>query len=102
MGTVTPRTSMDRCLLEQSDKQVNVFEMELLNVSRSIAFIEDAKELPNANMWIFNAIFSTSLKISKLLSSAMEASTTPITEGIRLPKISIPTFDGHILQRRSF
>ena len=42
------------------------------------------------------------MKISKLLSSATEASTTPVREGIRLSKISVPTFDGHILQWWSF
>ena len=47
MGTTTPGPSMDHYLLEQFNMQVNVFEMEMLDISRSIAFIEDAKELPN-------------------------------------------------------
>ena len=93
---------MDHCLIEQCNKQVSVFEMELLDVSSSIASIEDAKELPDEKLWISDANFSTGLKISKLFSSATEASTTPVREGICLPKIRILTFDGHILQWQSF
>ena len=32
----------------------------------------------------------------------MKASTKPVREGIHLPKISVPTFDGHILQWQLF
>ena len=71
---------MDCCLLQQCNKRVNVFEMELLDVSCSIATIEDAKELPGEISLISDAIFSTGLKISKLLSSATEASTTDVRE----------------------
>ena len=41
---------MDLCLLEQCNKQVNVFEMELLDVSCSIAIVEDTKQLPNEKL----------------------------------------------------
>ena len=77
IGTVTPG---------HSNKQVNVFEMELLDVSHSIATtcIEDAKELPNEKSRISDAIFSTGLKISKLLSPTTEASTKPVREGIHI------------------
>ena len=62
---------MDRCLLEQCHKRVNVFKRELLDVSRSIATIEDAKELPDEKSRISDAIFSADLKISELLSSVL-------------------------------
>ena len=61
---------MDHCLLEQYSKQVIVFEMEMLNVSRSMAGIEDAKELPDGKSRIYDAIFSTGLMTSKLFSSS--------------------------------
>ena len=48
IGTINPGPSLDYCLLEQYNKQVNVFEMELLDVSHSISTIEDAKALPDA------------------------------------------------------
>ena len=102
MVTVTPELSLDRCLLEQCHKQVNVFEMRLLDISHSIASIKDAKELPDEKSPISDAIFSIGLKISKSLSPTMEASTKPVREGIRLMKITVPTFDGDILQWRSF
>ena len=73
--------------------------MELLNV---IATIKDTKELSDEKLQISDAIVSTALKISKLLPSATDASITPVREGIHLTKISVPTFDGHILQWWSF
>ena len=72
--------------------------MELLNVSHSITTIEDAKELPDKKSRISDSIFSIGLKISKFLFSATEASTAPFREGMNLLKISVPTFDGHVLQ----
>ena len=92
---------MNRCLLEQCNNQVSLFEVESLDVSRSVTSIEDAKELLNEKSQISDDIFSTGLKISNLLFSATEASTTPVKEGVHVPKISVPTFDGHILQWRS-
>ena len=44
IGTVTPGPSMDCCLLEKCNKQVNVFEMELLDVFRSLTTTKDAKK----------------------------------------------------------
>ena len=60
--------------------------------------MEDAKELPDGKSWISNAIFSIGLKSSKLLSSATEAPTTPVRQGIRLLKIAVPTFNGDPLK----
>ena len=49
---------MDLCLSEQCNKQVNVFVMELIDVSHSIAPIEDAKELPDEKLLIPDAILT--------------------------------------------
>ena len=97
-GPMVPGPDIDHCLLEQYNKQVSVFEMEMLDDSCSMAAIEYVKELPDEKSWISDAIFSIGLKISKVISSAAEASTTPVREGICLSRISIPTFDVHFLQ----
>ena len=51
-------------------------------------------------------VFDCSVTIKKLLSSASgvsEASTPPSnSKGVKLPKLDIPTFDGNILNWRSF
>ena len=81
---IFPRPGIDSCLLEQHNKQVDGFEMELLDASHSIATIEHTKELPNKIPHISDAIFSIGLNVSKLLSYATEASITPFREGIYL------------------
>ena len=88
---------IDCCLWEEYEQRVSGFEMELFDISCSIATIEDAKELPNGKSWISNAIFSIGPKICKLFYSATESSIMPVRERIRLPKITVPTFVGHIL-----
>ena len=56
IGPIVPGPDINRCLLEQYNKQVSGFEMELLDVSCSIATIDDAKELLYEKFWIFDAI----------------------------------------------
>ena len=76
---------IDLCILEQYNKQVNGFEMALVNFFCNTATTGHAKEL-----------------ISKLILSAMEAPIIPIREGICLPKISVPTFDGYVCTCTSY
>ena len=47
IGPMVPGLRIEHCLLEQYNKQVNVFEMEKLNISHSIATMGDAKALPD-------------------------------------------------------
>ena len=51
VGPMVPGSSIDCCLLEQYNKQVGGFEMELLDISHSIATMEDTKELPDEKSW---------------------------------------------------
>ena len=95
---MVPGPSIDHCLLEQYKDQISGFKMELIDISRSIATIEDAKELADEKSWISNAIISIGLRISKVLSSTIKAPTMPFRGGIRLPKISVPLLDGKIPQ----
>ena len=76
--------------------------MELFNTSSSIAAIKDIKQLPDEKLQIYIVIFSIELKISRLLSSPTKAPIKTIREGMRLLKISVLKFDGHILQWQSF
>ena len=59
---MAPGPDTDRCLLEQYNKQVSGFEMELLHVSCSSATMEDTKELPDEESRISDAIFSIGVK----------------------------------------
>ena len=74
----TPGPNVDCCLLEQYNKQVIGFQMELLDISHCIATMEDAKELPDEEFRISDAMFCMGLKISKLLSSAQRHLPCPL------------------------
>ena len=95
---ITPAT--DRCLLQQYDEQVSYIRMELMDVSRQIASIDDdTSELDDMESTISKAIFRTSLQVRRQLQSLPP--TLP-KDGIKLPKIDVPTFDGNVMNWRSF
>ena len=64
--------------------------------------MEYTKELNNEKLRISDFIFSLGLKINKFLSYPKEAPIKPVREGIRLPKIAVPTFDGDPLKWMNF
>ena len=88
---------MDRCLLEQCNMQIS-FEMEIIDVSHAIATMEVTEELNSEELRISNVIFSLGLKTNNYLSSPEETPTTPVREGITLPKNTVPMFDGDPLK----
>ena len=92
--TVTPGPSIDRCLLEQCNRQIIGFETEMLDISRKIADMVDTGELNDEKFRISDVIFNLGLKINKFLSTPKDTPNKPVTEGIRLLKIAVPTFDG--------
>ena len=95
---VIPGPSMDHCLLEQCNRQIAGFETKMLDLSRTIATMEDTSELNNEKLQISDVIFNLGLKINKFLSYRKEATTKPVREEIRLPKIAVPTIDGDPLK----
>ena len=91
---------VDRCLLEQYDEQLNGFRLEVFDVTRSILSLDgDVSELSESEASISKIIFDTSLQIRRSLQ--MPVSIAP-TEGIKLPKIDVPTFNGDIMNWRNF
>ena len=91
---------MDHCLLEQNDEQTNGFKFELFYVSRRIISLDgDTTELTEHEASLFQVIFNTRLRICRLLQTP----PPPVhREGIKLPKIDVPKFDGGIMKWRSF
>ena len=99
---------MDICLVEKMKKDVDMLTKKLSDT------VEDILSLPEDDPASLNEAISMEddrrnlkLKLIKLTHdqekrehwSTEEASASP---GVRLPKISIPTFDGKILSRKSF
>ena len=53
---------------------------------------------------IAKSLFDISLRIKHLLSCSVKAVSPPVEKegGMKLPKLSVPTFDGNIVNWRSF
>ena len=89
----TPAT--DCCLMQQHDEQVNCIKMELIDISHQIASIdEDTSDLEHLEKRISKTIFRTSLQARRQLQYL-----PPVIrkDGIKLPKLDIPTFDGNVI-----
>ena len=97
---VADKTKVDHCLLEQYNEQQNGFKLELYDISRSILFMDgDVSELSDHEARISNAIFDVYLKICWLFHTPVPAAHS---DGIKLPKINVPTFGGDMFNWRTF
>ena len=103
-----PTPALDICLVEKMKKDVDMFTNKLSDI------VEDILSLPENDTASLNEatsmedeLGSMTLKLIRLnrdrerrdRRTTDEASASP---GVRLPKISIPTFDGKILSWKSF
>ena len=91
---------MDQCLLEQYDEQQNWFKLELYDISLSIQSMKgDVSELLDHEARVSKEIFDVCLKIRRLLHMPVPVANR---EGIKLPKINVATFNGDMLNWRTF
>ena len=98
--TIEAKPDVDRCLLEQYDEQLNGFNLELYNISRSILSMDgDISKLSDYEATVSKVIFDLGLKIRRLLHTPV---SVVHSEGVKLPKIDVPTFDGDIMDWRRF
>jgi hypothetical protein len=100
--TLGESESLDTCFLRQHEEQLVEFKREIAEV-RTVVFtldLDDGDALNVLMEQVKDAIFSCSLKVKKLLQSS--GSGISSGEGVKLPRLEIPTFDGDILQWRSF
>ena len=76
------------------------FKSELADIRDSLLSLdlEDEDELNQLQVEVERGIFDISLKIKRLLQSSSAAEN----KGIKLPKLEVPTFDGDILNWRTF
>ena len=104
LDTVAPGPNFDRCLVQQIGEQVSGLKSELTDTSRGITMlIEDRPDLTELENNLDKAIFNISLRIKRLLQEqAISELKPPPIGGVKLPKIEVPTFDGTMLNWRSF
>ena len=64
--------------------------------------LDDSDELSISLAKLEKMIFNCSLNLKKLLKNRVVEPPAPETKGVRLPKLDVPTFNGDILNWRSF
>ena len=100
VAAVADEAEVDRCLLEQYDKQQNGFKVELYDISWSILLMQgDVSELSDHKALESKAMFDICLKICRLHYTPVPVAHR---EGIKLPKINVQTFNGDIMNWRTF
>ena len=89
--------------LQQYEEQLSELKKEFSDVQRSLFSleIEDTSELGLLIPRIEEAMFRCALEIRKLLHSHSTPSTSDI-QGVKLPKLDVPTFDGSLLNWKTF
>ena len=102
--SISPDSEIDSCLLLQYEEQLGGLKTELASVSHDIISLsEDDGGLSEENERLGQILFDVRLKIKRLLHGKKTTPTiTSDRSGVKLPKLSVPTFDGNILNWRSF
>lgn len=102
----------DVCLLQQHEEQLRDLKSELGKVSSDLLAmdLDDTDELYRAQSKLENELFSSGLKITKLLASTtVSASGVPASStsdsaersGVKLPRLDVPAFDGQVINWNS-
>ena len=97
----------DICLLQQFDAQLSDYKKEFSDIHRGLLSldVDDTSDLGQSLAHVEKAIFDCGLEIPRLLhsrSSASPSSSVSDTTGVKLPKLDVPTFDGSILNWKTF
>ena len=94
----------ESCLIQQFEEEVVDLRRELGNARDDLLPLEldDSDELSVTLAKLEKMIFNCSLNLKKLLKNRVIEPPAPETKGVRLPKLDVPTFNGDILNWRSF
>ena len=96
--------SDDTCLICQHEEQLLDFKRELEDIRKCLLPLDlnDDDELSVLHIKMEKALFNNSLEIKRQLKDHVSTPTTSESKGVQLPKLDVPTFDGNILNWRSF
>ena len=97
-------TLTDTCLLRQYESRLGDLRSELENISLEILSLEDDDDkLSDLEAKLSKDIFDNCLEIRCRLQGVPRDSPTPVEKGgLKLPKLDVPTFDGSVVNWRSF
>ena len=113
VGHLVPGRGFDDCLLQVSEKRVDQFSCtsKLSNVTHDILCTkDDERPMMAEESTIEKELFTLNLKISHvrqeqakfLETESVSKETKVFTTGVKLPKISVPSFKGDLLNFSSF
>ena len=98
----------DVCLLQQFEEQLLEYKGELVGIRRNLLSLEleDTSELSQLLARVEKQLFDSILEIRKQLRSCSShlptSSSISDTKGVKLPKLDVPTFDGNLLNWKTF
>ena len=94
----------DVFLLRQHEEQLVDYKKELSDVRSSLLSVdlEDEVDLNQLLPSLEKEVFDCSLSIKKSLKPIAHSSPATDGKGVKLPKLDVPTFDGSILNWRTF
>ena len=111
-AAVTSLSHDDVCRLQQYQEQASDFKKEIAELSNTLLSLtlDGSDVLPSMVVDLEKKLFDLSLRLKELSHAATahssSTSRTPPTpsdpKGIRLPKLDVPVFNGHILNWRCF
>ena len=92
----------DVCLLRQYEEDLGDLKREFGDVRSSLYSleIEEGGKISILLASVRDSVFGCSLKLKKLTEKGKKLTTE--SDGVKLPKLEVPTFDGDILQWKSF
>ena len=98
--------SSDVCLIHQYEECLQALRTELGGTSDNLLDmeIEDSDDLCTSQSKLEKMTFDCALAIKRLLSSHPSSVTSGVVDGkgVKLPKLDAPTFDGKLINWRSF
>ncbi len=102
--SIGPDSVVDVPLLHQYEEQLSGFKAELTSISHNVLSLDgDEDALSEQEMSLSKIVFGISLKVKRLLQGQLTVPRTSAGEGgVKFPKLDVPTFDGNIINWRSF
>ena len=102
-ATAIGADSVDVCLLQQYEANLADYKRELGDIHNQILALDldDKDELSVGHASLEDAIFQMSIKIRKQLQPSKDTPSHE-SQGVKLPKLDVPQFDGNILNWKTF
>lgn len=96
----------DVCLVRQREEQLRELKLELNDASRTLLSLDldDGDDLMTLQTELELMVFDDSLKLKRMLSALEKASASAEAnrQGVKLPQIDVPVFNGNILHWKTF